>query len=148
MKKSETPDKIASSMAKAMEGRELPQKEVKPKPPRSEEIEDLLLECTLTVRDNIAAIIEAEQEIDTEAPLNYNQLGVMAGYGSSVIYQTLRSEPPRNMVGIQTLARLSLALGMSMHTLIMPPDRFKKEIIPAYKTARAARSASKRVKKD
>ncbi len=143
MKKSDSVDKTVSNMARAISSRNVPTRVPKPKPPRSEEINDLLLECTLTIRENINSILDAEQDMEIENPLNLNQLGAMAGYGSSVVYQALRSEPPRNMIGIQTLARFSLALGMSPHTLLMPNDRFKKEIIPAYKNERAPRTAKK-----
>lgn len=102
------------------------------RPERSKAVDELMHDCTLRVRQNIDTLIEADKKRDADHPLTYHQLGKRAGYSSAIVYQALTSEPPRNNIGIQTIARFSLALKVTPHELLLPPKSFRKEVLPKW----------------
>ncbi len=137
-KKTESIEKTAQNMGSTIGARKkAPKNTGQKRPERGDAVSDMMLECTLTVRDNIKAIMEVEEDLGIDDPLTYNQLGKLSGYSSSIIYQSLTSEPPRNNIGIQTLARYALALGVTPHILLMPNEQFRRELIPSYRLTRS-----------
>lgn len=127
----------AQRMGAAINKRTVKTAEASPKrPERSEEISSMMLEFTLNVRKNIASLIECEQTLGVDDPLTLHQLGKMAGFKSSVIYQNFTSEEIRNNIGIQLIARLAVALNTSVYTLMLPHDQFVSDVLPGYRESR------------
>lgn len=111
------------------------EKEVVRRPERPDAVVQLVDEVSLSIKLNVAAIIDAESEY--EFGLNKNRLRKLMGWKSAIIYPTLNPESDVR-IGVDTLCRFALAMNVPPHVLVIPHERFKTEFLSGYKKALAA----------
>lgn len=99
---------------------------------RSDELNALEIEMSNRIRRNVNAIMEVEKGIDDG--LTRYQLGLSMGLSGNVIYTYLKEgdEP----MGMLTLCRLSLALGIDPQYLVLQHPQFKKVYLESYRSLR------------
>ncbi len=126
-------------------------KKIKPKPKavrrpeRPKWLTDGVNRISQRVRANVHAILDVEAEVLGEDGINRSQLGVLMGLKSSIIYSVLNGT--RDEIGTSYIVRFCHALGLSEHLILLPPEEFKRIVVPEYRKSRDPKRTKRTAKK-
>lgn len=124
--------RAASQMIKASEKKA--KAEVIHRPKINEQLAEIQAGVTTNIRHNVNALMAIEA--DYEDGMTPRQLGIAMGWKSCIIYGSLKEGAEKN-IGLTTMCRYSMVLGIPVHVLTMPHSLFKKAFLDEYKIRRA-----------